>query len=293
MKYGIVSRSYGSMSVAEAAKFMAAHGYNCTELCMAHPDFGGWVYNGISALDENGITKELTKEKADIMRDNGIEVTAFGVFTNNLSPDDEHRQKCLDSFVRCMDFASYAGIKNLTTELGFRPDKRGITTDVYESDFQRLKESFIFLGNAAKERGVNICIEACVIDVIPSAKRLRDFIQQINKETGLTNIKAMVDMANFIANSDEDDVFKYLTPYTAYFHGKDRKVNDCYGKILGEGEIDWVKFFMNYFKITPEIPFILEYTNAETTDLTNERVERFTKQAKANLALLGYNIQGL
>jgi sugar phosphate isomerase/epimerase len=291
-KYGIVSRSYGNMTVAGAAKFMADHGYNCTELCMAHPDFGGWVYNGISKLDENGITKELTKEKADIMRDNGIEVTSFGVFTDNLAPgDDLYRQKCWDAFVRCMDFAAYAGIKNLTTELGFRPDnKRGITTENYESDFQRLKESFIYLGGAAKERGVNICIEACVIDVIPSAKRLRDFIQQINKETGLTNIKAMLDMANFIANSDEDDVFKYLAPYIEYIHGKDRKVNDCYGKILGDGEIDWVKFFMNYYRITPDVPFILEYTNADTTDLTNERVERFTKQAKANLVLMGYNI---
>jgi len=182
-----------------------------------------------------------------------------------------------------MDFAAYAGIKNLSTELGFRAEYRGITTENYEADFQRLKESFIYLGNKAKERGVDICIEACVIDVIPSAKRLRDFIEQINKESGLANIKVLLDMANFIANSDEDDVFKYLTPYIAYFHGKDRKVNDCYGRILGDGEIDWVKFFVNYFKITPDIPFILEYTNEETTDLTNERVENFIKQAKENL----------
>jgi len=250
---------------------------------MAHPDFGGWAYNGVSALDENGITKELTKEKADIMRDNGIEVTAFGVFTNLLAPDDDYRQKCLDSFVRCMDFAEYAGIKNLTTELGFRQEYRGITTENYEADFQRLKESFIWLGNKAKERGVEICIEACVIDVIPSAKRLRDFIEQIKEEAGLTNIKVLLDMANFIANSDEDDVFKYLTPYIVYFHGKDRKVNDCYGRILGDGEIDWVKFFVNYFKITPDIPFILEYTNEETTDLTNERVKNYIKQAKEKL----------
>ena len=293
MKYGIVSRSYGKMTVAEAAKFMAAHGYNCTELCMAHPDFGGWAYNGVSELDKNGITKELVKEKAGIMRDNGIEVTALGVFTNLLSPDDMFREECIDSFVRCMDFAAYAGIKNLSTELGFRPDKRGITTDVYESDFQRLKESFIYLGEEAAECGLNICVEACVIDVIPSAKRLRDFIEQINQESGLTNIKVLLDMANFIANSDEDDVFKYLAPYIVYFHGKDRKVNDCYGRILGEGEIDWVKFFTNYYKLTPDIPFILEYTNEETTDSTNERVERFTKQAKANLALAGYNINEL
>jgi sugar phosphate isomerase/epimerase len=273
------------MKVPQAAEFMAAHGYNCTELCMAHPDFGGWVYNGISKLEENNITKELVKEKANIMRDNGIEVTSYGIFTNLLTPDDELRKQCIDMFIKCMDFAEYAGIKNLSTELGFRPDKRGITTDVYESDFLRLKESFTVLGKEAKARGLNICIEACVIDVIPSAKRLRDFINQIEAESGLMNLKVLLDMANFIANSDEDDVFKYLTPHIIYFHGKDRKVNDCFGKILGEGEIDWVKFFMNYFTITPDLPFILEYTNAETTDLTNERVERFVKQAKANLAL--------
>jgi sugar phosphate isomerase/epimerase len=227
------------------------------------------------------------------MRDAGIEVSALGVFTNLLSPDDAFRDKCIDSFIRLMDCAAAAGIPNLSTELGFRPEKRGITTDVYESDFQRLKDSFIILGKAAQERGLAICIEACVIDVIPSAKRLRDFIEQIRAETGLTNLKVLLDMANFIANSDEDDVFKYLTPYIAYFHGKDRKVNDCFGKILGDGEIDWVKFFMNYYRITPERPFILEYTKEETTELTNERVRRFTAQAKAQLALLGYNIQGL
>ena len=290
MKYGIVSRSYGNMTVGEAAKFMAAHGYNCTELCMAHPDFGGWVYNGISQLEENKISKELVKEKADIMRSYGVEVTSFGVFTNLIAPDDELRQACLDMFVKCMDFAEYAGIKNLATELGFRSEYRGITTANYEADFTRLKESFIYVGTEAKKRGLNICIEACVIDVIPSAKRLRDFIEQIEAESGLTNIKVLLDMANFIANSDEDDVFKYLTPHIVYFHGKDRKVNDCFGRILGEGEIDWVKFFMNYFKITPDLPFILEYTNADTTVLTNERVEKYIKQAKANLALTGYKL---
>ena len=293
MKYGIVTRSFFDMTITETAKFMAAHKYNCTELCMGHPDFGIWSYNKIPAIKEAGVTKELTKEKADILRDHGIEVTAFGVFTNLLSPDDGFRNQCIEEFIRCMDFAAYAGIGNLSTELGFRQEKRGLTTDVYESDFQRLIESFIRLGNAAKERNVNICIEACAIDVIPSAKRLRDFITQIYRASGLTNIKVLLDMANFIANSDEDDVFKYLTPYIAYFHGKDRKVNDCYGKILGDGDIDWVKFFMNYYRLTPDLPFILEYTKQENTDLTNERVSRFTRQAKANLTLMGYNTQGL
>jgi sugar phosphate isomerase/epimerase len=284
MKYGIVSRSYPKKTVAEAAAFMADHGFNCTELCMTHPDFGGWVYNGVSALDENNITAERTREKAAIMRDAGIEVVSLGVFTNLLSPDDAYRAACVDSFVRLMDCAAAAGIPLLSTELGFRPERRGLTTEVYESDFARLKESFTIVGKAAAERGLAICVEACAIDVIPSAKRLRDFIQQVRDESGLTNIKVLLDMANFIANNDEDDVFKYLAADTAYFHGKDRKVNDCYGAILGSGDIDWVKFFVNYFRLTPELPFILEYTIDETTDLTNERVARFIALAREQIA---------
>jgi sugar phosphate isomerase/epimerase len=293
MKFGIVSRSFFNKTIPETAAYMKARGYTCTELCMGHPDFGGWAYNKVPALDENNINADTVKEKAAVFRDHGIEVTAFGVFTNLLAPEDDFREKCITEFIRCMDFAAAAGIKNLSTELGFRQEKRGLTTDVYEADFQRLIESFTRLGSAAKDRGVNICIEACAIDVIPSAKRLRDFIAQIYQASGLTNIKVLLDMANFIANSDEDDIFKYLAPHIAYFHGKDRKVNDCYGKIIGEGDIDWVKFFMNFYKLTPELPFILEYTKEETVELSNERVARYTKQAKANLALAGYNVQGL
>jgi len=280
MKYGVVSRSYGDMTVKEAAQFMAANGFNCTELCMAHPDFGGWAYNGVSKLDENGITKESTKEKADILRDHGIEVTAFGVFTNLLTPDDPFRQACIDSYIRCMDFCVHAGIKSLSTELGCRKEWRGLTTEFYESDFIRLKESFTVIGNEAAQRGLDICIEACVIDVIPSAKRLRDFILQLQAEAGLANMKVLLDMANFIANSDEDDVFKYLLPYTTYFHGKDRKVNDRGGRLIGDGDIDWVKFFKNYFRLTPDVPFILEYVNRDTTATANERVRRYIEQAK-------------
>ena len=87
-------------------------------------------------------------------------------------------------------------------------------------------------------------------------------------------------MANFIANSDEDDVFKYLTPYTVYCHGKDRKVNDVAGRMYGEGDIDWVKFFRNYFKYTPDAPFIFEYVNADTTDTAVARAKQYIAEAK-------------
>ena len=287
MNIGIVSRSFAGMPVAEAAALMQSCGFNCTELCMSHPDYDGWVYNGVSKIAENGITPKLTAQKAEVFRTHGIEVTALGVFTNLLTPDDELRKACVDSFIYLMDCAAAAGIKNLSTELGFRPDKRGITTDVYESDFQRLKDVFALLGKEAGKRGQSICIEACVIDVIPSAKRLRDFLLQVKEENGVTNLRVLLDPANFIANSDEDDMFRYLAPHTAYFHGKDRKLNAVKGVLVGDGDINWVKFFENFFAITPYAPFIMEYATKDTVALAAERVRAYASQAKANMTNRG------
>jgi sugar phosphate isomerase/epimerase len=72
-------------------------------------------------------------------------------------------------------------------------------------------------------------------------------------------------------------MFKYLKGYVAYFHGKDRKVNDAYGRNVGEGDIDWVKFLRLYKKYTPDIPFILEYCNKDNCAAVKQRVLDYEK----------------
>jgi hypothetical protein len=49
-------------------------------------------------------------------------------------------------------------------------------------------------------------MEPCVLDVIPSAKRMKDFISQCKSD----RVKVLLDPANLIANSSEEDMFKYL-----------------------------------------------------------------------------------
>ncbi|GHU36724.1 hypothetical protein FACS1894105_07570 [Clostridia bacterium] len=274
-KFGIVSRAFNERSAAEAAELMSANGMNCTELCMSHTDFPGWVYNGISKYRENNITKETVKEKAGIFRDSGIEVTAFGVFSNLLEPDDSLRENVISSFVELMDYAAYSGIPNVTTELGFRADARGLLADNYESDFARLVDSFSRLGREAHDRNITLCVETCVIDVIPSAKRTRDFLRQVEEASGVKSVKVLLDMANLIANSDEDDVFKYLADDIVYAHGKDRKVNDRSGRNFGDGDIDWAKYFINHNKFTPDAPFILEYCNESNFRETAAKVRAY------------------
>ena len=109
------------------------------------------------------------------------------------------------------------------------------------------------------------------MDIVPSAKRARDLIEQV----GSDRLKVLLDPANLIANSSEEDMFRYLAPHIAYLHGKDRKVNDVWGRAVGDGDIDWRLFFQLYHKYAEGKPFILEYVNEENFREIMRRVNEY------------------
>ena len=61
-------------------------------------------------------------------------------------------------------------------------------------------------------------------------------------------------------------------PLLAYFHGKDRKLNDRMGRLVGDGDIDWPLFLSLYHRHTEGTPFILEYVNATNVCEIRDRV---------------------
>lgn len=276
MKIGIVTRSFPEMTTAEAADTMVKHGFKCTELCFVQTDCNYWKYNGTS--DISGLSNEQVMEIVNVYRSKGIEVTSIGVFTNLIEPDEETRKHNLEYFVKHIEYAAYCGIKYVATECGFIPGNRGVQAHTYETAFNTMLESVKYLTKEAEKRDVYIAIEPCVLDVIPSAKRMRDFIYQCNSD----RVKVLIDPANLIANSSEEDMFKYLKDHIAYFHGKDRKVNDTYGRVIGEGDIDWTVFLSLYKEYTPDVPFILEYVNSKNCGEIKQRVMDYCEEIKDN-----------
>jgi sugar phosphate isomerase/epimerase len=154
------------------------------------------------------------------------------------------------------------------TECGFIPGRRGIDADRYEEAFAILVDSLNMLAEKAEEYSVEIALEACVLDVVPSAKRAVDLLAQVGSE----RIKILLDPANLIANSSEEDMFRYLAPHIAYFHGKDRKLNDARGRLVGDGDIDWSLFLSLYHRYAEGTPFVLEYVNATNVCEIRDRV---------------------
>ena len=104
MDIGITTRSFSGMTNAEAAAAMHGIGFTCTELCLSQSDSQFWVYNGRSDL--SGLSDERFAEIVATYRQNGIEVPAFGVFTNLIEPDEGERQANLDYYRRHMELAA-------------------------------------------------------------------------------------------------------------------------------------------------------------------------------------------
>ncbi|MEG0767437.1 MAG: TIM barrel protein, partial [Clostridia bacterium] len=106
--------------------------------------------------------------------------------------------------------------------------------------------------------------------------RARDLLAQVHSD----RLRILLDPANLIANSSERDMFAYLAPSIAYFHGKDRKVNDAYGRIVGDGDIDWPLFLSLYHQYCEGVPFLLEYVNLENFREVMARVAVYDEKAR-------------
>ena len=273
MDVGVVTRSFPQLSNAQTADLLAAKGFRWTELCLSQTDSKYWVYNGRSDLSD--LTDARSRGIVETYRSRGVEVPVLGVFTNLIEPNDAELALNLAYFDRMLQIAAVNGIPTVATECGFVPGARGVNADLYETVFERLLHSFRWLLERATGYGVDIALEPCVIDIVPSAKRTADFIAQL----GSPRVKVLLDPANLLANSSEEDMFRYLAPHIAYLHGKDRKVNDRKGRVVGEGDVNWPRFLQLYHQHTEGRPFILEYVNLQNFVEIRDRVLAFDRSA--------------
>lgn len=280
MKLGITTRSYSGMSTADTAKAMQDAGFVWCELCFCQSDLSGWTYNGREDFDAAGITPEKVAAAAKIYREHGVEPVSLGAFGDLRDPDENEAAADRNYFRRYFELCEAAEIPYVASECGFTQGRRGVNADTYESDYSRLKATFADILPDAKKHGVTFALECCLLDVVPSPRRLSGLISQLKDEYGIDNLKALLDPANFIANADEDDMFKYLYQDIAYIHGKDRCFNSAYGCNIGEGDINWAKFFINCGMYDIEAPFVFEYCSGDAIPKAIATAQKFSSWAK-------------
>jgi len=276
LNIGCTTRSFNGMTISDTAKRMREIGFKCTELCFVQQDLGGWAYNGIGDL--TGITEKTVSDAAEVFRAQGIDVVSLGLYTDLRNPDDSVAEAERLYAGKYISMAAAAGIPYVASECGFTPGCRGINADTYETDYLRLKENLRQICLQAEAVGVHVALEACILDIIPTPRRLKTLIEELEAESGV-RLTAMLDPANFIAAEDEEGMFRHLKHDIAYFHGKDRKINAAYGVNLGDGDIDWKKFMEYYIRFAQKKPFVLEYCNADNCAEIKARAEDYYEEA--------------
>ena len=276
LNIGITSRSFSGLTVSETAELMQNTGFKCVELCFVHEDLPGWTYNEIGDLD--GITPQKVRAAVGEFTSRGIAVTSLGLFTDLRNPDEAARRNAVEYAKRYIEFAAESGVPYLASECGFTPGRRGVNADTYEADYENLKETLRELCLEAEKSGVHLALEACVLDIIPSPRRMKNLIEELEEETQV-RLGALLDPANLLANTDEEGMFYYLKHDVAYLHGKDRKMNAAYGVNLGEGDVDWVKLMECYIRFADKKPFILEYCDKDNCAEMKKRAEDYYEAA--------------
>jgi len=276
LNIGLTSRTLSGTSVSEAADIMQRAGFRTTELCFTHSDLDGWKYNGIGDL--SGITSGKVRTACGEFRSRGIEVVSLGMFTDLRNPDRDARKKHIDYAKRYIDFAAESDVRFIATECGFTEGKRGISADTYESDYLNLKESLREICLEAQKVGVQLTLEGSVFDIIPSPRRQKTLIEELEADCGV-RLSALLDPGSFIHASDEEGMFYYLKHDIGYLHGCDRMLSAANTTPLGDGSTDWVRFMICYIKYTDRKPFILDGCTRENFAEVKNRAEDYYDKA--------------
>ncbi len=276
LNIGLTSRTLRGLSVAETADKMARAGFRATELTFTHTDLGGWKYNGIGDL--TGITGSRVRSACDEFRQRGINVVSLGMFTDLRHPDKDERRRFLDYAKRYVEFAAESDVRYIATECGHTEGNRGISEKTYETDYMNLKESLRELCLEAEKVGVQIALEGSVFDIIPSPRRQKTLIEELEADCHV-RLSALLDPASFIHNSDEEGMFYYLKHDIGYLHGCDRKVKETGFSVLGDGSTDWVRFMICYIKYADHKPLILDGCTADNFAEVKNRAEEYYDNA--------------
>ncbi len=276
LNIGLTSRTLAGTSVSEAADLMQRNGFRTVELCFTHTDLGGWKYNGIGDL--TGITGGKVRSACDEFRSRGMEVTSLGMFTDLRHPDPETRKKHMDYARRYIAFAAESDVRYIATECGFTEGRRGISADTYESDYLHLKESLRELCLEAEKVGVQIALEGSVFDIIPSPRRQKTLIEELEADCHV-RLTTLLDPASYIHASDEEGMFYYLKHDIGYLHGCDRKLSAANTTPLGDGSTDWIRFMIGYIKYADRKPFILDGCTRDNFVEVKNRAEDYYDKA--------------
>jgi sugar phosphate isomerase/epimerase len=258
MQLGFVSAVLHDMSLEEVLAFAADEGFPCVEVMCWPPGQAERRYAGVCHLDVSEFNDEQANHVRDLLRIQGVQISALGYYPNPLDPDPQHRTRVVGHLRRVIRAAARLGVSTVNTFVG-----RDWTRSV-DDNWPAFRESWPAIVRDAAASGVKIGIENCPMlfsrDEWPGGKNLaispavwrRMFAEIDDKHFGLN-----FDPSHLILQHiDPARCVREFGSRIVHVHAKDLRIDHdklyehgilglgwAVPKLPGLGDVDWGQFF--------------------------------------------------
>ena len=156
MKLGFLTACLPGSSLEDIAAFAAATGYEALEVA-AWPGSDTRPFTATHVVVDPLVADEAARVRT-CLDGNGLSVSSLAYYGNNLHPDPDERRATNEHVARCIDAAAELGAPTVGTFVG-RDPTRSVADNLRDAE-----EVFAPLVDRARERGVDIVIENCVME---------------------------------------------------------------------------------------------------------------------------------
>jgi sugar phosphate isomerase/epimerase len=258
MHLGFVSAILHDMSLEEVLAFAADERFPCVELMCWPPGQAERRYAGVCHLDVSEFGDDQAHHVRDLLRIQGVQISALGYYPNPLDPDPQHRTRVVGHLRRVIRAAARLGVGTVNTFVG-----RDWTRSV-EDNWPAFRDLWPNIVRDAAASGVKIGIENCPMlfsrDEWPGGKNLamspavwrRMFAEIDDKHFGLN-----FDPSHLILQHiDPARCVREFGARIVHVHAKDLRIDHdklyehgilglgwAVPKLPGLGNVDWGQFF--------------------------------------------------
>ena len=255
MQLGVFSKTFERDTSADVFETVRSHGLTCVQL--------NWETVGQLDMPEE-LEKDLCHRVRAELAHSGVSMAAVSGTFNMIHPDVVERRLGMDRLRRLAAACGDLGTGVITLCTGTRdthsmwrahPDNG--TPEAWNDPLDSLRKAVVF----AQEHGVTLAFEPEVSNVVDSARRAR----QLLDEVGSDSLKVVMDGANVFHSGELprmaeilEEAFELIGADVVLAHAKDLDRDGEAGQLAaGTGLLDYGLYLQLLNSLEPDIPLIL------------------------------------
>lgn len=189
MKIGVRAHDYGKREIEDLARILHEEGYEAAQLALPKAFLGIDTYDDIRLEHLDRIRRAFEAQKIDI--------PVFGCYQDLGNPDEEIRNKAVDTVKKCLAYSKEVGAKVVGTETAY-PRLNAEEKKVW---YPFMMDSIFRIAEEAARLDVKLAIEPVYWHPLESLEATLDVIRRVGDER---HLRLIFDASNLLPDPDVD-----------------------------------------------------------------------------------------